>query len=131
MNYFTIMLSGLAARNELKLIDDCICPGQRVTYECTVVGGVVTVWSGTIMEIDCEIILRHYIIYLNSYRTCNNGAVIGQGVEVNNNCFTSQLTVLLTPDLNQRTIRCSVVTGDEIIAIGVAQLLFTTGSIKI
>ena len=57
--------------------------------------------------------------------------MIGRGVEVNNNCFTSQLTVLLTPDLNRRTIQCSVVTGDEIIAIGAAQLLFTTGSIKI
>ena len=82
------------------------------------------------MEIGCEIVLWHNR-YPDSYSTCNNRAVIGRVVEVNNNCFTSQLTVLLTPDLNQRTIQCSVDTGVEVIAIGAALLLFTTGSIKI
>ena len=83
------------------------------------------------METGCQILLPH--IYPDSYHSilCNNGAVVGRGVEVNNNCFTSQLTVLLTPDLNQRTIQCSVDTGVEVIAIGAALLLFTTGSIKI
>ena len=80
------------------------------------------------METGCQIGLRH--IYTGSSGICNNGAVIGRVVEVNNNCFTSQLTVLLTPDLNQRTIQCSVDTGSVEITIGAAQLLFTTGSIK-
>ena len=104
---------------------DCICPGQNVTYECTVVGGLLTVWGGSVMGTGCEITLFHG--YPGSYTICNNGAVVGRGVEVNNNCFTSQLTILLTPDLNQRTIQCSVDTGVEEFSIGRAQLLLITG----
>ena len=123
-------MAGFAARNELITTSDCMCPGQTIIYEYSIVGGVFTVWSGTIMEPGCEITLRH-IDFPFERGICNNGAVIGQGVEVNNNCYTSQLTIFLTPDLDQRTVQCSVDTGASVTVMGVAQLLLTTGIICI
>ena len=41
-------------------LNDCTCLGDTQTFECTVFGGGLTIWSGTF--IDCsgnEIRLRH------------------------------------------------------------------------
>ena len=46
-------------RTELLATADCTCSGHNVTYECTVTGGRFTVWSGSIMESNCEIALPH------------------------------------------------------------------------
>ena len=109
---------------------DCICPGQNVTYECTVVGGLFTIWSGSVIETGCQIVLPHS--NPGTYNTlCNNRAVVSRGVEVNNNCFTSQLTVLLTLDLYQRTVQCIVDDGLSLVVIGTVQLLtMITGIIQ-
>ena len=130
-------MSGFASRNEFELIEtsDCMCPGQSITYECTVVvaHGVFTIWTGSIMEAGCEIILinsQQASEFLHQQRVCNGGAVVGRGVEVHDNCYTSQVTVLLTSDLDHRTIQCSSAdTGDSTITIGEAQILLTTGII--
>lgn len=44
-----IVLSALQAEN-LHAITDCVCPGDVVTYECTVCGGLVTVWGGSAFQ---------------------------------------------------------------------------------
>ena len=86
----------------------CSCPNDVLTYTCTVVGGVATVWSGS--AFDCQtggIVLRH--IDFGSSGTsgsCNNGAIVGQSVEVVDDCYTSQLVITLSSEINNKTIQC-------------------------
>lgn len=98
---------GLAARSELRATTDYICPGQNVTYECTVVNGSFTDWDVNIFEPGCEIVLSHFQ-FLDETKYCNNRGISARIVEVNNSRYTSQLVVSVTPDLNNGTINCSV-----------------------
>ena len=126
---------GFAARNELISTADshCMCPGQTITYECTVVGGISTVWSGSVIGPGCESSLFHSAFQNSSESitiVCDNGTVVGRRIGVNNNCYTSQLSILLTPNLDQRTIQCSVDNGISATVIGTARLSLITGIIK-
>ena len=83
-------------------------------------------WSGSIIQTGCEITLLH-AQFESSTGTCNNGALVGQGIREENNCFTSQLTVQVTPDLVGRTIKCSIDYGREVALINTTILHLTTG----
>ena len=83
-------------RNEFLATSDCICSGQNFTYECSVTGGLFTVWSGSVISQGCEITLLH-AQFDSSTGICNNGAVVGQAVREENNCYTSQLVIQVTP----------------------------------
>ena len=90
--------------------NDCLCPGNIVTFECTIVGFGSTVWRGG--AFDCplgQISLRHSQFASGSaVGECNNGAIIGRSVRVqNNDCFVSQLNVTLLSSLNGRTVECA------------------------
>ena len=113
---------------ELLATADCTCSGHNVTYECTVTGGRFTVWSGSIMESNCEIALSH-IQFLSSLEYCNNRAVVGQGISEENNCFTSLLTIRASSDLEGRTITCSVDYISNVTLINTTNLHFTTGNV--
>ena len=72
------------------------------TFECSVMGGVGTVWKGSAVECQCsekEIFLIHSRYNssdgTNSSVFCNNGGVtiVGQIVEVSENTYTSQIIV--------------------------------------
>ena len=70
--------------------------GGTLIFECTVIGSGVTVWQGS--AFDCqesndEISLRHSEFTSSEYRACNNGTIVGQGIKVEGNSYTSQLTV--------------------------------------
>ena len=89
---------------------DCGCPGENVSYICTAVGGVITVWGGTALtncDVGNDISLRHHDFSF-APRKCNNGAIIAYGIEVVNNSYTSRLDVRLSNDLQGQTISCSV-----------------------
>ena len=99
-----IYIIGSNQMNSLKLLNDCICPGNEVTYECTVCGQGATVWTGSSSLFNCrsgEIILRHRAFEEETSGECNliiNRAVVansvGPGVTDLNNlitCYTSQL----------------------------------------
>ena len=61
------------------IVNDCTCPGYYSQYECTVTGGIATVWKGTVFNCpsnDDEIVLLH-AHSTESAETCNNGAIIG------------------------------------------------------
>ena len=109
INYCDYYL-GLAARNELRAITDsyCVCPGEQIIYECTAVGGSFTVWDASFLEPDCRIEFSHFQFMNQSMIDCNNQAVVAEATEVNSNCYTSQLVVSVTPNLNNGTINCSV-----------------------
>ena len=81
-----------------------------MSYICTVVGGVITVWGGTALtncDVGNDISLRHRDFDLTP-RKCNNGAIIAYGVEAINNTYTSRLDVRLSNNLQGQTITCSV-----------------------
>ena len=116
-------------RTELLATADCTCSGHNVTYECTVTGGRFTVWSGSIMESNCEIALPH-IRFLSSLEYCNNRAVVGQGISEGNNCFTSLLTIIrASSGLEGRSIICSVDYVSNVTLINTTNLQFTSGNI--
>ena len=107
---------------EVSMNNDCICSGDTVTYECTVVGdnGGITVWMGDFFRCPNskrEIGLLHsdftsvqgggaYSIW-----TCNNGNVVERIVRAENGRYTSQLNVTLTSDIIGQSIECAYDNG--------------------
>ena len=97
-----------AALGQLMVLSECVCPGRELRLQCTVVGGLATIWKGA--AFDCpahgnEILLRHTQFESGgATRVCNNGMIIGLYVNrtfdgPNDSIFTSQLTIHL-PLLN-------------------------------
>ena len=111
---------------EASINNDCICPGDIVTYECTVVGnyGGFTVWMGDFFHCSSgkrviELLHRPLVEGgTSNERTCNNGAVVGRIIRVENGTFTSQLNVSLTPDIVGKSIECANDNGTRIHRVG-------------
>lgn len=77
-----------------------------MTYECTVMGGLFTVWRGSIFECTGgEVTLRHSR-FTSDVGVCNN--ITGRGLSINDQCYTSQLNIALREELEGRTVTCSV-----------------------
>lgn len=85
----------------------CICPGDILTYECTVTGGHATVWTGS--AFDCpsagnDITLLHsHFMHKGS---CNNGTIMARSLSVKGNNYTSQFNVTVASDMAGKTIEC-------------------------
>ena len=118
-------MTGFSARNELTAITTCTCPGYPFIYECTVIDGLFTVWRGNIIANDCEITLRH-TDFPSATGMCSQGnlRVIGRGIEVQNSCYISQLTLMITSNMNNKTVECHKDDGSDIL-IGVLTLYFS------
>ena len=88
----------------------CVCPGDTLTYECTVTGGVATIWTGTAFECSFfnEIVLRHSRFPSVSVVSvfCNNGATVARSLSVEGNNYTSQLNVTVTLEKVGKTVEC-------------------------
>lgn len=87
----------------------CVCPGYIATYKCTIVGGFATVWQGS--AFNCtgnEISLLHSRFMSNKKKIaeCNDGAILGQSLGIENNCYTSQLNVTVSYDMLGKNIEC-------------------------
>ena len=102
-------------------VNECICPSDKVTYNCTVQGNATgaTVWNGAAFS-GCpqnEILLQHHQFTQTGgpTGTCNNGAIVGQSLGVQGNNYTSQLNVTITPKTAGRTITCAydALTGQD------------------
>ena len=90
----------------------CVCPGDKLTYECTTVGFGATIWTGTAFS-DCsggrnELILFHsrFLQTEGTKGSCNNEAIEGRSLSVEGNSYTSQLNVTVTPGIAGKTIIC-------------------------
>ena len=91
-----------------------MCPGDNVTFECTVVGevGSSTVWRGNAFNCnnsDNEIVLLHSRFNESSghnMRTCNNGAIVGWSLRNTSDTYTSRLNVAFNYDIIGETIQC-------------------------
>ena len=90
-------------------ISGCVCPGDTLSYECTVVSHSTergaTIWTGS--AFNCyEILLFHHRFNIGTNRTCNNGAIVARIISVEGNNYTSQLNITVTPDTAGKTIEC-------------------------
>ena len=89
----------------------CACPGDSLTYTCTVVGGVATVWSGICSGISVITLLHARFGDGSAPGECDGGSIVGRGVSVVNdtgvNCYISELSFNASSDLNGRTVECS------------------------
>ena len=92
------------------VVSGCSCPEYTLTYECTVKGGVATVWNGD--AFDCvssnNAITFLHLRFMSGDKptTCNNGTIIGQTLGIEDNCYTSQVNVTVSPKLTGRNIKC-------------------------
>ena len=104
---------------ELVKLISCTCPGYIVAYECTVMGGLGTVWSGSAFNCENsanEMVLLHRRFGLSDRdytKTCNNGAISGRGVRVSDDFYTSQVNVTISRDLIGKTIECAHYSGSS------------------
>ena len=116
-------------------VNDCICQGHNFTYQCSVSGSGATIWKGT--AFDCsltnnEFAIFHSINYTSERpKTCNNGAISGHALKVENGSYTSQLTVQISDELNGTTVVCAHDDGTNSTEIGSAILNITTGTAAI
>ena len=110
------MYSGFAAiKEDLVQLNDCVCPQYKLTFECTVLGGELTFWKGTLFSCASNrILLRHNEFSDQAGSAsgeCNNGAIIATSREanaINEGCYTSQLSIEpVTQDMNNKTIVCT------------------------
>ena len=68
----------------------CACAGDRLIYNCSIVGGTATRWRGTAFDCPLGITLRHSQFAANQESgTCNNGDLVGHSIGVANDCYTS------------------------------------------
>ena len=109
-------------------INGCVCPGDTLTYECTVTGGAVIVWTGS--AIHCpytsdEIVLIHG--RFNGSKLCNDGAIVARSLFAECNYFTSQLNVTITPDIAGKRVVCLHFNGTHDILIFSSIIPTTTG----
>ena len=86
----------------------CACPGEVLTYTCTIDGGNATIWRGSAFECARNAItLLHHDFIDGTSGKCNNGAILGQSVNVDGTYYTSQLNVTVSNGLNNKIVTCS------------------------
>ena len=105
----------------------CACPGDLLTYTCTVVGGTTTLWEGTAFNCPMttnEIILLHgnFANIGGTSGDCNNRAILGRSLRVEDSCYTSQLNVTVSASLNNKTVQCVHISSMGTSTVGVASL---------
>ena len=117
------------ARDELLATADCVCPGETFVYECSIVGGLFTVWTGSIFESGCEITLIHreYTQNGGARAVCNSGDVVGESISVEDNCYRSQLSVEVSTRINGSTVECTIDDGVTTTLIGMKTILISRG----
>ena len=100
-------------------------------YECTVEGDVgATLWNGSVF--DCpetgnELTLIHIRKFTNTLKGCNNGAILGHGVCVVENSYTSQINITVDYSMDGKSVTCFYDNGTSIMFIGNSSLMVTTG----
>ena len=122
-----------ALENSLRLLrgNHCNCPGDTLTFECSVVGESygITIWQGSALD-KCEvqeISLRHdrFTEPMGARESCNNNFIIGQSLRVENGCYTSELNVTVTLDDDGKTIECAYYNVTEATTIGLLNISLT------
>ena len=108
-----------------------------MSFECTVCGVGATVWTGSLF--DCggydEIVLRHSLFeyYGSVSGECNNGVVLARSIGVlgvnDSYCYSSQLNVIISSAMNNKTVTCLRDDGISVTVIDTLKINITTGII--
>ena len=99
-------------------------PEFNLLLECSIERATSTVFHGNLLNCSSshdEIVLLHNRFNQESQNvTCNNGKVLGQSLPVNDseNCYTSLLCIMVTPDMVGKTVRCTRDNGTTTVEIG-------------
>ena len=101
------------------VLNDCVCPGDELRLECTVVRAGTTVWGGSAFS-GCS---NNEIVLLPSRGEtatgeCNNGAIVGHGIRQVGLNYTSQLIVHLDATLRGKSLECVHDDGLKLTSIG-------------
>ena len=135
--YLIILYCNILDEGRLRLTSNsgCICPGHILTFECTVMRGVATVWRGS--GFNCSSSSNNEILLLDSdsrleesIARCNDGAISGQIVGIENGTYTSQLSITISSDMIGHNIVCAAgatIVGSFIISTPIAGLLNIVG----
>lgn len=88
----------LADCDKLSVKSGCLCPGRNIVYECAVSDDTLnglTVWKAPQTNTNCgsEITLPHNEMDFNLTHGNRCADLLARGVDVNGNCYYSQLTV--------------------------------------
>ena len=137
-----IILSSYNGRSERYIISgslssiECACPGDHLLIDCSVTGGVATLWRGTAFDchgVSNSIILRHSQFNLSEPAAVEcNDRIMAHSVGVSDT-FTSQLSVNVTEELNNKTIECIRDTSgstDSHELVGATTIMLATGIIS-
>ena len=117
-------------------VNDCICLGDHVIYECTVVGEGATVWTGNLFQCTSgEIVLRHGEFQMDSITgECNDGRVTAHSIRTfndsHNQFYLSQLNISVTPEINFKNITCLHVDGMMQTLVNTSIISLTRGKIN-
>ena len=102
-------------------MNGCVCPGDTLTYKCTVMGEAVTIWTGSALHCTStsnEIVLLHSRFLYNGngqlLSHCSNRTIVARIISVEGNNYTSQLNVTVTPDTAGETIECASDNGTRL-----------------
>ena len=117
----------------------CICSGDVLTYECSVVGSGSTVWEGSAFQ--CSGINHNFIVFRHSQfhnspekpqGVCNNGGIVARAIGVVDNNYISQLNVTVSPMINNKTVKCvydslhsSTIVGSATITLAAGIVLYS------
>ena len=124
-------MPGSPSRNNtlVPLTHQCSCPGFQLTYKCTVTGEAgATIWRGSIFQCsstDNTITLRHSAF--TQIRSCNNGAIIGYGINSQNGHYTSQINITASSTMNNKTVECAYNDGSTTSVIGTSIVTIISG----
>jgi hypothetical protein len=135
-----LITAGVSASNRFTQLDECICPGFNLTFECSILGSGLTVWQGSAFNCASsshQILLSHSQFEDGISKRCNNGAnmimassigIVSASNGIGDQCYISQLHVAVTDAVRNKTIECFHDSGSQQSAIiGNASLIFTTG----
>ena len=86
-------------------------------------------WRGDIF--DCpdhsnEIILRHINFDSSVTGECNAGAVIGRGLRIDGNCYTSELSIVYRESFAGRNVTCMYDNGIAVLSTVSAMIIHNT-----
>ena len=115
-------------------MSQCACPGETVSFLCTIIGGGTTLWKGSLFNCPSannEVVLRHSQFSTGINGACNGGDITGQSIQVVNNCYMSQLNVRVSSGLANTTVECAYDNGASTVTIGTTSINVVTSKTKL
>ena len=71
--------------------------------------GGATVWTGTAFncpETEDELTILHINTFTDTYRGCNDGAIGGRGIRIEDDRYTSQVNITVDSYMDGRSVEC-------------------------